>query len=44
VWKVWKVLNINVRTFLPPMMFNNSGNMGIPLLVLAFGEQALPAA
>ena len=26
------------------MMFNNSGNMGIPLIVLAFGEQALPAA
>ena len=26
------------------MMFNNSGNMGIPLLVLAFGDAALPAA
>ena len=26
------------------MMFVNSGNMGIPLLVLAFGEQAMPAA
>ena len=26
------------------MMFNNSGNMGIPLLLLAFGEAALPAA
>ncbi len=38
------LLKINLRTFLPPMMFNNSGNLGIPLLVLAFGEQALPAA
>jgi len=37
-------LGINLKTFLPPMMFNNSGNMGIPLIVLAFGEQALPAA
>jgi hypothetical protein len=26
------------------MMFTNSGNMGLPLAVLAFGEHALPAA
>ncbi|MGB1479474.1 MAG: hypothetical protein ACPG9R_16995, partial [Marinobacter salsuginis] len=39
-----KVLKLNLKTFLPPMMFNNSGNMGIPLLVLAFGDEALPAA
>ncbi|MEG3638064.1 AEC family transporter [Magnetococcus sp. PR-3] len=32
------------KTFVPPMMFTNSGNMGIPLAVLAFGEEALPAA
>ncbi len=44
IWPLLKLLKINVRTFLPPMMFNNSGNLGIPLLVLAFGEQALPAA
>lgn len=39
-----RLLGIQRKTFLPPMMFNNSGNLGIPLLVLAFGEQALPAA
>lgn len=39
-----RLLGINVRTFLPPMMFNNSGNLGLPLIVLAFGEAALPAA
>ncbi|MGB1949939.1 MAG: AEC family transporter [Marinobacter sp.] len=39
-----RVLNLNLKTFLPPMMFNNSGNMGIPILVLAFGDAALPAA
>ncbi|MDT8880572.1 AEC family transporter [Halomonas saccharevitans] len=44
LWPVAKWLKLEVKTFLPPMMFNNSGNMGIPLLVLAFGEQALPAA
>lgn len=36
--------HINWKTFLPPMMFNNSGNLGIPIIVLAFGEKALPAA
>ena len=39
-----RVLDLNLKTFLPPMMFNNSGNMGIPILVLAFGDAALPAA
>ena len=32
------------KTFVPPMMFCNSGNMGLPLTVLAFGDAALPAA
>ncbi|MBY4676023.1 AEC family transporter [Marinobacterium arenosum] len=41
---VCKLLHLNLKTFLPPMMYNNSGNLGIPLVVLAFGEQALPAA
>lgn len=44
LWPLAKVLKLNMKTFLPPMMFNNSGNMGIPLLVLAFGDAALPAA
>lgn len=39
-----RALKLNMKTFLPPMMFNNSGNMGLPLIVLAFGEAALPAA
>lgn len=39
-----RLMGVKGKTFLPPMMFNNSGNLGIPLLVLAFGEQALPAA
>lgn len=44
LWPLVKPLKVQARTFLPPMMFNNTGNMGIPLLVLAFGEAALPAA
>nr|WP_298380904.1 AEC family transporter [uncultured Halomonas sp.] len=44
LWPLARWLSLDLRTFLPPMMFNNTGNMGIPLLVLAFGEEALPAA
>lgn len=35
---------VEVKTLVPPMMFTNSGNMGLPLAVFAFGEAALPAA
>lgn len=38
------LLNIDWRVFVPPMMFNNSANIGIPLAVLAWGDGALAAA
>lgn len=44
VWPVARLLGYAPKTFLPPMMFNNSGNMGLPLALFAFGEAALPAA
>lgn len=43
-WPAARLSGIPTRTLVPPMMFVNSGNMGIPLLVLAFGPQAMPAA
>lgn len=43
-WPVARLLGYNTKTFVPPMMFTNSGNMGLPLAVFAFGEAALPAA
>lgn len=43
-WGLARPLGEVPRTFVPPMMFVNAGNMGLPLLVLAFGEEALPAA
>lgn len=43
-WGVALLLRAQPKTFVPPMMFTNSGNMGLPLMVLAFGEVALPAA
>jgi len=41
---VARLAGVPAKTFVPPMMFTNSGNMGLPLAVFAFGEQALPAA
>ncbi len=43
-WPLARLMGVEAKTFVPPMMFNNSGNMGLPLAVLAFGEAALPAA
>jgi predicted permease len=43
-WPISRWLGSDPRTFVPPMMFNNCGNMGLPLAVLAFGEASLPAA
>jgi predicted permease len=44
LWPMCRWLKISPKTFLPPMMFNNAGNLGLPLAVLAFGEEALAAA
>ena len=43
-WPVARLLCYDVRSFVPPMMYNNCGNMGLPLAVLAFGSASLPAA
>ncbi len=41
---VSKVFGFNTKTFVPPAMFVNSGNMGLPLALFAFGKAAIPAA
>ena len=41
---VAKIFSYEWRTLVPPMMFRNWGNLGIPLIVFTFGEQALNAA
>lgn len=43
-WPIARRLGYASKTLLPPMMFKNAGNMGLPLLLFAFGEQVLPAA
>ena len=43
-WPIGRILKFPMRAYLPTMMFNNCGNLGLPLAVLAFGDQALQAA
>lgn len=40
-WALARALKVAPKTFVPPIMFNNCGNLGLPLGVLAFGDQAL---
>ncbi|MGA8259419.1 MAG: AEC family transporter [Arenicellales bacterium] len=39
-----RAMKVGWRTFVPPMMFTNAGNLGLPLIVLAFGDKALSIA
>jgi len=43
-WALARSSRIAPKTFVPPIMFNNCGNLGLPLAVLAFGEPALAPA
>jgi malate permease and related proteins len=43
-WLMAKLFQVAPRTFVPPMMFNNCGNMGLPLAVLTFGPAGLAPA
>ncbi len=43
-WLVATWRGYSIRAFVPPAMFNNCGNMGLPLAVFAFGHEGLMAA
>jgi len=43
-YPVTRLAGLAWRTFVPPMMFTNAGNLGLPLMVLAFGDGALSIA
>jgi predicted permease len=43
-WVAARLGGIAPKTLVPPMMFNNCGNLGLPLAVLAFGPDALAPA
>lgn len=38
---ILKVIGLPLRTFLNPVAFANTGNMGLPLVLLAFGDAGL---
>lgn len=44
IWPLTRLCGVQPKTFLPPIMFSNCGNMGLPLQVLAFGQAILPVA
>lgn len=43
-WPLSRVFKVSPRTLVPVVMFNNCGNMGLPLALLAFGPQHFGAA
>ncbi len=40
-WAVLRMLGLSMRTYLPAVVFPNTGNMGLPLSYLAFGDAGL---
>lgn len=43
-WGAAKLLGYSPQAFIPPMVFTNVANMGLPLTLFAFGSEMLPAA
>ncbi len=43
-WLLARLTNIDPRSLVPVVMFNNCGNMGLPLALLAFGPSGFNAA
>jgi predicted permease len=43
-WLVARLAHIEPRVLVPTAMFNNNGNLGLPLAYLAFGNEGLAAA
>ncbi|MCG7494941.1 AEC family transporter [Thalassobius sp. Cn5-15] len=39
-----KVAKLDIQTYLPPVIFGNTGNLGLPLALFAFGEVGLSYA
>lgn len=39
-----RLAGLPLRTFLPPLLFGNTGNMGLPLCLFAFGQEGLALA
>lgn len=44
LWSALRVAGLSMRTYLAPGVFANSGNVGLPVALLAYGEQGLAFA
>lgn len=44
MWLVVRITGIDNRTFLAPLVFGNTGNLGLPLALFAFGDVGLSYA
>ncbi|WP_282158892.1 AEC family transporter [Shimia thalassica] len=43
-WALLAAFGLNLRTYLAPFIFGNTGNLGIPLALFAFGQAGLERA
>lgn len=43
-WLILRIAGLSVRSYLPALAIGNTGNMGLPLCLFAFGEQGLALA
>lgn len=43
-WVFVRILGLEIRTYLAPMIFGNTGNLGLPLALFAFGQEGLSYA
>jgi predicted permease len=43
-WVISKVMKLDLPTFWAPLIFGNTGNLGLPLALFAFGEEGLSYA
>lgn len=44
MWGVVRFFKLDLRTFLAPLIFGNTGNLGLPLAFFAFGQTGLDIA
>lgn len=44
MWLFVRLAGLEIRTYLAPMIFGNTGNLGLPLALFAFGQEGLSYA
>ena len=43
-WMLLRRMKLDIATYLPPLVFPNNGNMGLPLCLFAYGQTGLALA